>query len=446
MKTITKLSFLLTLFTVLFFACKKEVSFEQGNSNASVGSLQADGGGGCLGAVVSGTYYKDTTLNASHFSNVNVSVDTAGSYTITTDTIQGYYFNASGNFSGTGTQVVKLTGKGKPLSAGTHIFTVRYNGTFCEFSVTVTVATGGSSAFTVNCTSPVISGTYMVGTALTAANMVTLNVTVTAIGTWSVSTAPSVNGITFSGSGTFTSTAAGQTIILTATGQTPVASGTNSFTVTGGTGTCNFPITFTALPDYFPRTTNSNWSYEYDSDLNDSILVQVISPTHTAGANTYKIFMYTDDVTFGFDTLGYYRRANADYFEWGDLSWGIFDVPTRGEYIFLKDNQTVGTTWNSPQFSGPYTDQFGSTTTITLRWELSIVQQNANVTAGPLNTNYANTIEVRQELRLLVGSNWILQFYFRNYYARDKGLIKQDGFDNTNTLVYEQEVRRLVIY
>ena len=64
---------------------------------------------------------------------------------------------------------------------------------------------------------------------------------VTLIGTWSVTTAPAVNGIIFSGTGTFATTGA-QTIILTGSG-TPTAAGTNTFTVTGGTGTCTFQCT-----------------------------------------------------------------------------------------------------------------------------------------------------------------------------------------------------------
>jgi hypothetical protein len=442
MKTTLKLPGLLALLSVLFFACQKETSFEVGNSKLSVGSLQADGAAGCLGAVVSGTYYKDSTLNSTHYANLNVNVDSAGSYTIRTDTIQGYYFSASGNFTTTGTQVVKLRGNGKPISVGTHIFTVTYNGTVCEFSVTVIAGSGGTSVFTINCTGAVLSGSYVTGTVMTLANKVDLNVNVTAIGTWGISTAPAVNGIIFSGSGSFTATGA-QTISLTATG-TPVAAGTFNFPVAAGGTTCNFQVIFNNPADYFPRTINSNWSYEIDGDPNDSILVKVFPQTFSVSGNTYNIFIWTDDAAQGYDTSGYYRRSGADYYEWGDISWGILDTPYRAEHIFLKDNQTVGATWSSPQFSGSYTPSGGSTINVTLRWDFSVLQQNITVTVGA--TSYANTIVVKQELKLLSGSNWILQFDFRNYYARDKGLIKQDYYDNTGTLVSAMDVRRLVVY
>ena len=450
MKTLIRISSLLMCASVLFIACQKEVSFEKGNSTASVGSLSVDASGNCLGAVISGTYYKDTAIKASNYVDVSVQVDSAGTYTISSDTVNGYYFKATGSFTTTGTQVVRLVGGGKPLAAGTNIFTVTYNGTVCEFTVTVTAGApppGGSAVFTVTCTGATPVGTYVAGTPLTAANTITLNVAVTTIGTWNITTAPAVNGVIFSGTGTFTTTGA-QTIVLTGSG-TPTAAGPFAFTVTGATATCTFQGTFTsaAVPDYFPRTAFSNWSYEYDGDSDDSLLIYVIQPTVMKLGNSYNIFMYNDGIS-AVDTFGYYRRASADYYEYGDMSYGVLDEPFRGEFIFLKDNQTVGATWNSPQFSGDYTDQAGTVGTITLRWEFSILQQNATVAVSSStgSVSYANTIEVKQELKQLVTGTWMLIGYFRNYFARDKGLVKQDFYNNTNSLASESNVRRLVVY
>src|SRR5436190_18886205 len=148
MKTLTKISSLLIFTSVVFIACQKETSFEKGSSTASVGSLSVDASGNCLGAVVSGTYFKDTAIKASNYVDVSVKVDTIGTYTISSDTVNGYYFKASGSFSATGTQTVRLIGGGKPLATGTNIFTVTYNGTLCEFTVIVAAPTGGSSVFT----------------------------------------------------------------------------------------------------------------------------------------------------------------------------------------------------------------------------------------------------------------------------------------------------------
>jgi len=452
MKTLFKISSLLIFVSVFFLACQKETSFEKGTTKASVGSLSVDASGNCLGAAVSGTYNKDTAIKASNYVDVSVKVDTIGTYTISSDTVNGYYFKATGSFTATGTQTVRLIGGGKPLTTGTNIFTVTYNGTVCEFTVIVTAAIGGSSVFTITCTGATPVGTYVAGTPLTAANTITLNVNVTNIGSWSVTTAPAVNNIIFSGTGTFTATGA-QTIVLTGSG-TPTAAGTFTFTVTGGTATCTFQCTVTGIPDYFPRTTYSNWSYDFDADPADSLLIYVISPTKTINGNTYNLFFYNDGASV--DSFGYYRRSGADYLEWIDMgSYVGLDDPLWMEWTFLKDNLTANATWTSAQFTGPFTDPTsGTTINVTLRWEFTITQQNVSVTVTPASgtpTSYPNTIQVKQELKQLVGTSWVLVAYFDSYYARDKGLIKQDlyQYDNTtgtSTLVYAQNVKRLVIY
>lgn len=444
MKTLTRITVWLMTTSVIFMACQKETSFEEGNSTASKGSLATDASGNCLGAVVSGTYYKDTTLKASNYVDITVQVDTVGTYTISTDAVNGYSFKASGSFTATGVQTVRLMGEGKPLATGSNIFTVTYNGTVCSFTVSVTAAAGGSSAFTITCTGATPSGTYVVGTALTASNAITLDVNVTTVGTWSVTTAPAVNGITFSGTGTFTTTG-NQTITLTGSG-TPIAAGTFTYTVTGATATCTFQctVTATAVPDYFPRTANSNWSYQFDGDPNDSLLIYVISPTKVINGNTYNLFFYNDGISI--DSFGYYRRSGGDYFEWIDMgSYVGLDDPYWMEWTFLKDNLAAAGTWTSAEFTGPFTDpNSGTTVTVTLRWEFTIVQKDVPFTVN--GTTYQNTIQVKQELKQLVGTTWTLAAWFDSYYARDKGLIKQDLYDNTNTKQYAQDVRRLVIY
>jgi len=540
-------------------ACQKETSFEQGSSTASVGSLSVDASGNCLGAVVSGIYMKDTAIKASNYVDVSVKVDTVGTYIISSDTVNGYYFKATGTFGATGTQTVRLVGGGKPLVIGTNIFRVTYNGTVCDFTVTVGTGGGTGAVYTVNCSSPVINGVYKVGTALTTANTVTLNVTVTTIGPWSLSTTPAVNGIIFTGSGTFTTTGAqtitltgsgtpvsaatssfpvtvgtatcnfsitvvpaggnatftitctgavpagtyiagtpltaantitlnvnvtvigswsvttapavngiifsgtgtfaatgAQTIVLTGSG-TPTAGGTNTFTVTGATATCTFQCTTTAaISDYFPRTTFSNWSYQFDGVATDSLLTKVIQTTLPANGNTYNIFMSTDGTTPGFDSTAngqyasYYRRSGNDYLEWIDMgSYVGLDNPLWMEYTFLKDNLTVGGNWMSLPFSGQVTPPTGSPFTATLRWEFTITQQNVNFTVG--TTNYTNVIQVKQELKQQAGTAWVLVAWFDSYYAKDKGLIKQDLYQynsttSTSTIVYAQDVRRLAIY
>src|SRR5688572_13310740 len=137
MKTIHKVLIMLALLPVVILSCQKELSVEGGNIKPSDGILQADITGTCTGTTIGGTYKKDTSLNASHYVDVTVLVNSAGGYTISTDTLNGYYFRGSGTFSATGSQVVRLNGSGKPLATGTNTFTVKYDSTQCEFTVTV---------------------------------------------------------------------------------------------------------------------------------------------------------------------------------------------------------------------------------------------------------------------------------------------------------------------
>jgi uncharacterized protein (TIGR02145 family) len=76
------------------------------------------------------------------------------------------------------------------------------------------------------CAACSISGTMAQGVAISGVTM-TLNVNVTQLGTWSITAGPT-NGITFSGSGTFTALGC-QAIILTATG-TPTTAGATTWT------------------------------------------------------------------------------------------------------------------------------------------------------------------------------------------------------------------------
>jgi hypothetical protein len=93
------------------------------------------------------------------------------------------------------------------------------------------------------CTRVTIGGTYKQGVSLTSANTITVQVTVTTPGPYTVST-NTVNEISFSNSGTFTTTGL-QNLTLMGTG-TPTNSGSQNFAVTFGNSTCNFSITFAA--------------------------------------------------------------------------------------------------------------------------------------------------------------------------------------------------------
>lgn len=454
MKTTLKVLNVLAFLSVLIFSCQKELSVEGGNVTPSDGILQADVTGTCTGMTLGGTYKKDTSLNASHYVDVTVMVNSAGGYSISTDTLNGYYFRGTGTFSATGTQVVRLNGSGKPLATGTNTFTVKYDSTQCEFTVTVVGGTGGSAVFTLNgapnaCSGAVINGTYMVGTPLVSGtNTVVLNVNVTTVGTWSITT-NTVNGVVFSGSGTFASTGA-QTITLNGSG-TPIAAGDFTISVTIGASTCTFILTCTGiLPiDYFPRTANSNWSYEFDGDPNDSLLRLVNPQTMSISGNTYAVFMSNDGS--GFDSSGYYRKSGSDYFEWIDMGAYLgYDNSFWLEYNFLKDNLPQGGTWNSVQFTGPVTPSGGGPPVqVTARFGYKILQKDAAVVVK--GVTYPNTIVVEEKLWVFnpATSAWedvsSQTGFFIYSYSRNIGMIKQDYNDGAGT-VYTLDMRRYQVF
>lgn len=93
------------------------------------------------------------------------------------------------------------------------------------------------------CSGAVLAGTYKAGVALNATNTVTIPVTVTTPGTYTITTG-AANGAIFLGTGNFTTTGA-QNIVLTGTGTATIA-GTYNFIP--GTNGCSFSVTFAAPP------------------------------------------------------------------------------------------------------------------------------------------------------------------------------------------------------
>jgi len=237
----------LTLLTVAFvYSCQKEVSYEA--AQRSKGSLQS-ALGDCLPKRVAGVYKAAQVLNDSNYLEVTVSVLQTGAYTIYTDTVNGYYFRATGTFSTTGPNLVRLKGTGKPVVAQDDDFLVTYDSSKCFVTVPVLdggASSGGSAIYTLQgsggaCMNYSLgTATYTAGTALAAANKVDIQVNVTTVGSWNISTA-TVDGFSYSGSGTFTTTGV-QTITLQGSG-TPATAGAQTFTVTAGSASCTFPVT-----------------------------------------------------------------------------------------------------------------------------------------------------------------------------------------------------------
>jgi hypothetical protein len=128
------LSFASVLFLFFIISCQKEKSYEQGKP--SHGSLQ-DSVGDCLSKSVVGTYTATKKLTDSNYIDVDVNVAQPGHYAVYTDTVNGYYFSATGTFTKSGLNTVRMKGSGTPGLAGIDDFIIFYDSTFCDVSVTV---------------------------------------------------------------------------------------------------------------------------------------------------------------------------------------------------------------------------------------------------------------------------------------------------------------------
>ena len=440
---------------LLFTACQKEVSLQL-DGTVSSGSLQSDTSGTCLPKTVQGIYKVGTVLVAdSNYIDVQLNVNGAGSYRVYSDTVNGFFFQANGSFGSSGLNTVRLKGNGTPQSAGINNFTITYDSTECIVPIT-TLAGGGAipAQFTLagspnNCLNYVLAGNYIAGVPLSAANTVVINVDVTVLGTYSVATTVS-NGIIFSGAGSFTNLGQ-QTITLTATG-TPGVAGSTNIPVTSGGSSCSFIVVVTDPADYFPRTEASNWSYQFDGDPNDSLFLRAKAGTVSIAGNVYTVFEAQEDVATGLYDFGYFRRAGGNYHTYTDLGayFGL-DSAFNLDYIFLKDDVAVNTTWQSAPVNGTITDSSG-TYPVSVRIVLSIEQKDATIAVG--GNSYPNIIVVVEKYQVFNGVTWVditaLTGYVKNYFARGIGVIKldyyyQDGNPNP-PLDYVQDIRRYQVY
>ncbi len=194
-----------------------------------------------------GIYVAGTALNPGNTVALVVDVAAPGSYNISTTTVNGISFSASGVFTTLGQQPVILTGTGIPTVAGVYLLPTSATGvTGCDLAIQVSsppasfdfAGPGGCSSFTV-------AGVYAPATTLNTGNHVSFTVNVTVPGAY-VIYSDTLNGISFVGSGIFTSTGL-QTVTLSGSG-TPLNAATNTYTPhsTGGTNNCSFDITATS--------------------------------------------------------------------------------------------------------------------------------------------------------------------------------------------------------
>ena len=91
----------------------------------------------CAPVTVNGFYIHLKPLDAANTVVIQVNVTTPGSYALSTNTINGISFTASGVFTAAGLQNIILRGSGVPQVQGTTTITPRIGASLCNFSVTV---------------------------------------------------------------------------------------------------------------------------------------------------------------------------------------------------------------------------------------------------------------------------------------------------------------------
>lgn len=425
-------------FVLLFFgvlSCTKEKSFEV--AAPARGSLQSSATNECLPKIMAGSFIAGNALTDSNYLEVDVDVASAGSYTIKTDTLNGYSFSGSGNFTKTGINRVRLTGSGTPVAEGQDPFAVLFDTTLCIIPVTVLPAgsNSGPAVFTLqkgpgdSCMAATVSGSYAKGTALNSTSTAAIKVAVTTPGTYTVTT-NTVNGFFFSGSNTIAATGE-QTITLVASG-TPAAEGIWGFTVTAGGSTCAFPVTVTAeatpppvgTGDLFPLTPNSWWSYTDDlTNVEDSTLVTNTRNSVISG-KTYSVLEYSNGAGEpALDSI-HYRKSGDEYYAYLPVDTYtniLFDPEVKGEILFLKENLKINDSWNSAEFPGT-----ASNISVKLRYVFTCTAANTTESRG--GKTYPNVYFITAKPQLSNGGPYVatgeeIEWHF----AKGIGLIYEKG-------------------
>lgn len=125
-----------SFFLFIFNSCTKHDHNPPGNGGGTAqGTLQAEGGS-CLPGTVHGTWYAGVQPGVdSNYVEISVNVTKTGTYSITTDSVNGVKFSGSGLFISTGLQLVRLKPTGRFNSVGSANFTTSFSNTSCGFSV-----------------------------------------------------------------------------------------------------------------------------------------------------------------------------------------------------------------------------------------------------------------------------------------------------------------------
>ncbi|WP_255555258.1 hypothetical protein [Flavobacterium sp. NKUCC04_CG] len=200
----------------------------------------------CSLAVVQGDFMQDVAVNTNNAIKLTVDVQATGQTVIQTNTVSGISFTSGPiNLDRLGTQDIVLKASGTPTVNGTLDFELTGTPGLIDSCTIKVLVNAQPISYTMSCSSIEMKGLYSPEISMNNENTMVIEVRVLYPGDYSIST-NAVNGISFSGSGVF-STRGSQKVILKATG-TPVSGGSFNYTITsnstaGGTS-CTKSVEF----------------------------------------------------------------------------------------------------------------------------------------------------------------------------------------------------------
>ncbi|MBS1590742.1 MAG: hypothetical protein JST07_01365 [Bacteroidetes bacterium] len=292
-------------------------------------------------------------------------------------------------------------------------------------------ATGSLKDSLGNCQGITANGTYMVDSIMTDSNYVIIKLNITSVGKYKINT-DTVNGFWFNDSSYFLSSGI-QSIKLKAHGK-PVLPMLSTFTVNFDSTTCIFSVPIvgsgTLSTTYYPTTTNSNWTYK-NSASSDTVRVTSTGVTYLIGGSPYILFVDSYN-----DSSVYRNDGSGNYYTYGFLD----DSATAPvSYIFLKDNVSTGTTWETAEANTTF---LGASAKIKYRY--TITNNSTSLTVN--GTTYNNVIKVRLDYYYFVsGAYQTTPAYSQyDYYAQGIGLISSETINFTPTIY--QSIQRYQVY
>jgi hypothetical protein len=106
-----------------------------GSGTAVSSGVFGDSSGNCKPVTLAGVYTQGVALTSANTVQVQVTVAVAGTYSITSDIVDGVSFSNAGTFTSTGVQTVLLNGSGTPANTGNQNFTISYGNSQCGFAI-----------------------------------------------------------------------------------------------------------------------------------------------------------------------------------------------------------------------------------------------------------------------------------------------------------------------